>query len=237
MTRARLLTIALLGSALSHAQTGPLEPRMLMITMPSPAPMSQTDGANVIVEMSIDKQGKVVDVKEISSSGDAAYVEKVRKYCLKMRFVPALADDGTPIESKQQMRFKSTELKPFTNPDHMTDTAGNPFPSAATASGVAANKVFDEVERIGRMRCKDFAWEYDLMKDAAGSKPVYDERMLKTVRAMYMVQEKVDAEHLGTLNSQFPRAVRDSLDACRQKPDENFFRVVFVPTMKARMPR
>jgi hypothetical protein len=219
----------------AQAQTGPLEPRMVLVAMPYPLPMSKTSDAKLVLELSIDSHGKVTKVDEVTPSTDADFNERVRKYYSKVRFVPALADDGTPIDSKFRFVFKSTlDEKPENA--HLPPMPGHPPDSTGTLSGVANTKVFDEVERINRMRCKDFAWEYDLLKDIAGAKPVYDERMLKTVRAMYMVQEKVSGEQLGTLASQFPRAVRDATDECRKRSDDKFFQAVFVPAMKARMP-
>jgi len=198
-------------------------------------PISKIDGARVVLELSIDEHGKVTAVNEVAPSDDADFNERVRKYYLKIRFVPALADDGTPVAGTYKFVFKSTNGdKPDPGapaprlPDQPSSTSG-------TASGIADTKVFDEVGRINRMHCKDFAWEYDLLKDIAGAKPVYDERMLKTVRAMYMVQQKVTAEQLSALNAQFSRVIRDTLDECRRRPEEPYFQSVFVPAMKTRL--
>jgi TonB family protein len=232
------LAVVLCGSGVASdalAQTGPLEPRMVLVALPYPLPVSKIDGARVVLELSVDERGKVTEVDEVAPSDDADFNERVRKYYSKVRFVPALTDDGTPVASTFKFIFKSTNGdKPNAGtpaprlPDQPANTTG-------TASGVANTKVFDEVERINRMHCKDFAWEYDLLKDIAGARPVYDERMLKTVRVMYMVQQKITAEQLSALNSQFSRAIRDTLDECRRSPDETYFQSVFVPAMKTRL--
>jgi TonB family protein len=232
------LAVLLCGSGIAAdalAQTGPLEPRMVLAAMPYPLPVSKIDGARVVLDLSVDERGKVTEVDEVAPSDDADFNERVRKYYSKVRFVPALADDGTPVAGKYKFVFKSTngdKPDPGSSPPRLPD---QPSSTTGTASGVTGMKVFDEVGRINRMHCKDFAWEYDLLKDIAGAKPVYDERMLKTVRAMYIVQQKVTAGQLSALNSQFSRVVRETLEDCRRRPDEPYFQSVFVPAMKTRL--
>jgi TonB family protein len=213
------------------AQTGPLEPRVVYAAMPQPTPWSNNEDLQPIsVELAVGNDGRVMDVKLLSSSGDPQFDQRVRKYYLKFRMIPALAENGMSIESVYHFVFRT---KPDPSPLPTTNPAVAPI--TVTASAQPNEKLFDEVARINRMHCKDFLWEFDLMKDIAGSKPLYDERLLRTVQAMYVVQEKVAGDAIVDFKMMFSRGVRASVDECRKRPDEKFFQGVFVPTLKAKL--
>jgi TonB family protein len=230
---AGLLAITFIAPC-AFAQTGPLEPRMVYVAMPMPTPSSNRDDLQpVSLELAVGNDGRVMDVRLLNSSGDPQFDQKLRKYYLKFRLIPALAENGTPIDSAYRFVYRKNPDLPPPSPT----SAANPAvaPTTVTASAQPKEKVFDEVARINRMHCKDFLWEYDLMKEIAGSKPVYDERLLRTVQAMYVVQEKAAGDALVDLKMMFSRGVRAALDECRKLPDEKFFQGVFVPTFKAKL--
>src|SRR5690349_22824022 len=56
---------------------------------------------------------------------------------------------------------------------------------------------------IQRMHCRDFLWEYDLMRDIAGARPIYDELLFRTAQAMYIVSEKIAGDAIRTLQMKF----------------------------------
>ena len=73
------------------------------------------------------------------------------------------------------------------------------------------------------------------MRDIAGARPIYDELLFRTAQAMYIVSEKITGDAIRTLQMKFSGGVRESVDACRQRPDDNFYRDVFVPTLKTKL--
>jgi TonB family protein len=216
-----------------QAQSGPLEPRLVAVAMPMPTPSPNDVGTlRIVLDFEVAPDGRVTAVKELNSSGDPKFDEKVRKYGMKFRLIPALSEDGTPVAGVYKFILKSTEML---HADPAALAEGQPSPTTVSLPAAGNARTFDEVGRINRMRCKDFLWEYDLMKEIAGSRPIYNERMFRTTLAMFIVQEHVAGNELNALNMAFSGAVRDSVDQCRHRPDDKYFQDVLTPTLKKKL--
>jgi TonB family protein len=218
------------------AQTGPLEPRIVFVAMPTPLPKpAKNESLRVPVNLDIGADGRATKVELLGTSGNDKFDEKVRNYYARFRFIPALDDNGAPIPStykfiyKYQINEQDPPPAPPTLPPPASATVGEP--------GVSNARVFDEVDRVTRMHCKDFLWEYDLMKEIAGARPLYNERMLRTSLAMFIVQMNVKGDELGTLNNAFSSGVREAVDECRKRPDAKYFLDVLSPALKTRLRR
>ena len=116
-------------------------------------------------------------------------------------------------------------------------TADNSRGEMISTGGLHQAKVFDEVDRISRMRCQDFLWEYDLMKEIAGAKPVYDERMLKTSLGMFIVHKSVKDDELNRITMDFSQGVREAVNECRKRPGAKYFLEVLSPILESRLER
>lgn len=194
--------------------------------MPSPTPLPREAGElKVPLQMQVGPDGHVTEIKALGSSGDEAFDQKLLKYGKKFRFIPALSEDGTPIASTFAFVYKATSMQG--SPRAMST---GEFPgSTATRAAPSRNDLYDEVGRVTRMRCKDFLWEYDLLKDIAGSRPVNDELMLRTTQAMYLVHSKTSGDAVKDVGLKFSRALREAVSQCRKIPEEKFFIGVFAP--------
>lgn len=231
ITALAALLLAFLPQA--GAQTGPSGPRLMMAALKSSPPSGQGKELQpVSLILSVGNDGRVQSVALENSSGDARFDRRLSEYYQKVRFIPALDDAGTPIESTYRFRFKTQ------SPPSRT-VIGIPNPSdvstTATSSGPSNDKVFDEVARVRRMRCRDFLWEYDLMRDIAGARPVYDELLFRTVQAMYIVSERLTGDAVRDLQMQFTRGVHEAAEQCHERPDGRFYDDVFVPTLRAKL--
>jgi TonB family protein len=220
------------------AQTGPLKPRMVMAAMPTPIPKPTTDvSMRVPLNLEVAADGRVSKVTLLGSSGNAQFDEKVRKYYSRFRFIPALDDNGTPQPGVFEFAYKYSINEKDDPPLPPMRAPADPNSATVSTSGVSTPKVFDEVDRIKRMRCKDFLWEYDLMKDIAGAKPVYNEQMLRTSLAMFIVHKSVKSGELNTINMAFSESVRDTANQCRKQPDARYFLDALVPALESRRKR
>lgn len=215
------------------AQTGPTGPRLMAAALKSSPPAAPDQELQPVrVTLSVGNDGRVRAVDLENTSGDAKFDDRLRKYYQKSRLIPALSETGVPIESAYRFIFKNhnTPYRTVTgipNPSDVTATA--------TTSGPSNEKVFDEVARVRRMRCSDFLWEYDLMREIAGARPIYDELLFRTAQAMYMVSEQVTGDAVRDLQMTFTRGVRAAADECRKRPNDAFYDAVFVPTLRAKI--
>jgi TonB family protein len=232
----RLCCLAVLAALIAPpalAQTGPLAARIVVAAMPDPGHTNiAVEPSRIIVKMSVDVEGRPTDVQLSSSSGDPKYDERVRRLYLKMRVIPALTGSGEPIASNVQFALTVQGLGFAQNPElwsaqTMGYTVSNP--------GLNEERLTEEVERIVRMRCKDFLWEYDLMKKIAGKRPLYDERLFRSLLAMTLVQTGASGDQVDRLIRGFPQSVRTSVDQCRESPDIAFFKGAFIPAIEAKL--
>lgn len=211
---------------------------MVMVAMPSPLPRPAANvTTRVLLDLEIAPDGHVVNATVLESSGDVTFDEKVRKFYSRFRLVPALDEHGTPITSIYRFNYKySVDQDGKTEaPVFPTGSVSSPPPDTFSTGGIGKAKVFDEVDRITRMRCKDFLWEYDLMKEIARSKPLYNERMLRTSLAMFIVHEKVTGEEINALNIVFSEGVRATVNECRKHPDAKYFMEALAPALDSKL--
>ena len=151
------LVVAVTASAVARAQTGPLEPRMVLASMPTPVPKPALNVTlRVPLNMEISADGRVTNVEILESSGDAKFDEKVKKYYSRFRFVPALDDNGTPTPSVFRFAYKYTVDGKDDPPHTPTRAPENPNSALVGRPAIGQAKVFDEVDRISRMRCNPY---------------------------------------------------------------------------------
>jgi hypothetical protein len=112
-----------------------------------------------------------------------------------------------------------------------TQTVSRPA-SAVPAPDPAV--VYDEAARILRMTCKDFLWEYDLMKEIAGGRLINHEQLLMTSLAMYGSKHDLPGESWPKLSQLGASAIRTSVKKCRTKPTEMFWSGVFEAALASR---
>ncbi len=211
---------------------------MVLVAMPTPVPKPALNVTQrVPLSMEISADGRVTSVAILESSGDAKFDEKVKKYYSRFRFVPALNDDGTPTPGVFRFAYKYDVDDKTDLPHTPTRAPENPNSAMVGRPGIGQAKVFDEVDRISRMRCKDFLWEYDLMKGIAGAKPIYDERMLRTSLAMFIVHKSVKGDEINIINMAFSESVRDAVNECRKQPDAKYFLDSLAPALERRLKR
>ena len=66
---------------------------------------------------------------------------------------------------------------------------------------------------------------------------MYNEQMLRTSLAMFIVHNSVKSGELNTINMAFSESVRDTANQCRKQPDARYFLDALVPALERRRKR
>lgn len=241
MKRTLWVCTILLTTAAS-AQTGPMLPRFVMS---KPAPvfevLPQDLGRRAQIELQLDETGRVMEVRLLKSSGSAAFDEATQRYYRSWRLIPAVDEHGKPMAATMRMMHTARG-----NRGPNDDGAATLGSTAAADDGSRASpdtggfdrkdpRLRDEHGRVARMRCKDFLWEYDLLRDiAGGATPLNLERMTQTAFVMAFDASGLPDTEGQKLGRQFKRIFRDAARNCRNQPDAMFLEQVLVPVMKAK---
>jgi hypothetical protein len=233
MSCVALLAVFVAPAAL--AQTGPAVAHIVVAAVPNPGSLQKSSDEQpdkIMVRISVGPDGRATAVDLDPPSGDPKFDERIRKLYLQLRVIPALTDAGVPIASKVAASLELHRrglMSSMNDPWSAQAAAGNQVDSA----GISQAQLPDEVARIVRMRCKDFLWEYDLMREIAGRRPLYDERLFKALLAMTLVYVKATGEQVNQVVKNFPEGVRVGTEQCRASPDIAFFQESFAPAIRA----
>jgi hypothetical protein len=215
--RAVFLGLVLLPAA-AFAQTGPSDPQV--IAGASTAKISVGNrklAGQLIATVRVGPDGKVTDVLVTENSTEAAFEPMIVKVMQSAKFRPAIDAAGSPVEASLEMKV---ELR--------TSTGAEPKPVPAKPDPQLTDK---EKARIRKMTCKDFIWEWDVLRDAAGDS-VYTEFMpriavITYAQARSAAGDVVDAKVWPVSK----KVLKQSVDQCRDNPQAPFFDGIFKSVM------
>jgi hypothetical protein len=115
-----------------------------------------------------------------------------------------------------------------------TSTGTEPKPVAAKADPQLADK---EKARIMKMRCSDFVWEWDLIREEAGDRTA-TEFMPRIATQMYVALRNAAGDYVDVkVWKEAPKALRESVDQCRETPAAPFWDGIFKSVMDEAVPR
>src|SRR5688572_5040798 len=223
MHTSKWLSSALLTAALSvpvNAQTGPSDARVLNSTFHAPDMPPNTMERYAVAEFSVSPEGRLIDGRIIESSGDAAYDERaVRKLGSSLKARPEISADGAVLAT-------GTIRLAYGNKSKRIPSGAFPPPAKPPLS--ESEFLAGEGARILRMKCKDFLWEYELMKALRAR--VDEEQMPRIAMAVYLSSRQLPSSQINDVFAAGKKAFPKSAEACRQKPDAMFMNDVLTPT-------
>ncbi len=224
MHKSKWLSIALLASALGvpvNAQTGPSDARVLNSTFRAPdMPDNNSMEGYAVAEFSVSPEGRLIDGRIIESSGDAAYDERaMRRLASSLKARPEISADGAVLAT-------GTIRLAHGNKRKRTSSGALPPPAKPRLS--ESEFLAAEGARILRMKCKDFLWEYDLMK--AVKARVDEEQMPRIAMAVYLSSRQLPTSQINDVFAAGKKGFPQSAEACRLKPDAMFMNDVLTPT-------
>lgn len=211
--------IVILGSFVlmcaAQAQVGPSPARAISRPMPSKAP-SGVQSFTAEAELVVSKKGRVDSAVVVTGTGDAAFDKEWRKSLEDWRYVPAVDADGQPVDSQALVTYKNNVL--------------SDRPSGAAAA--TASNAITESDRIARLTCKDFLWEYNVVTNALPRRLALLDPLLKTPLTM-LASEGADAARVTALRAGYDDLVDEAAKQCRDNPDALFWAGIFKPLLQA----
>jgi TonB family protein len=199
------------------AQTGPKSPRLLHGSLPDDSPVfTYGEDRRMLLKLSVNADGGVSDARRVETSGDPAFDRLATEYFAKFRLVPALDAQGVPVADDVELRIDTSHIY---------------------EPGPGQGLYRKERQRIERMHCKDFLWEYEFMREILGNGSMARERLMRTSLKMFTDHNRVKSAALTRLEANLDITVLASAVQCYQKPEELYWQGVFVPTVHAQMRR
>jgi hypothetical protein len=220
---AKAVLVTLLLCTAAHAQTGPLEPRIVVAGQGYPEFDSDLaiDLLGATAELSVDVDGKVTAVKIIETSGNERFDRIVQNYYSKFRLIPGLTDAGQPVAAKSEVHFR---------------VAIDENPQAERLQG-PDDFLAAEIKRIRRMTCNDFNWEYEKMQEIAHGNELDREYLFQASFALAQAAQKLTGSEIEKLRRKSNAVVKDTAKQCRANPQAAFFHDAYVPAVLARAGR
>jgi hypothetical protein len=204
--------------AAAVAQTGPSDPQV--IASASTAKISVGNrklAGQLIATVKVGVDGKVKDVLVTENTAESAFEPAIVKVMQSAKFRPAIDAAGAPVESSIEMKV---ELR--------NSTGSEPKPVPAKPEPQLTDR---EKARIRKMTCKDFIWEWDILRGDAGD-GVYTEFMPRIAITMY-AQARSEAGDVvdAKVWPASKKALKQTVDQCRDSPTAPFFDGIFKSVM------
>ena len=214
-----LKVIALLGSFIfmsaAQAQMGPVSARLISRPMPSKAP-SGVQNFSAQAKLIVSKKGRVDFVEIVTSSGDPAFDKEWKKSLSDWRYVPAVDAAGEPVESHSVITY---------------DTRGI-SDRPASADGAPEANAISESERVTKLTCHDFLWEYYIVANTLSRRMVLMDSLLKTPMVMYTAEAQLDATRQQALRERYDDLVNETVKQCRDNQDALAWEGIMKPLLQ-----
>jgi hypothetical protein len=206
------------------AQTGPSEPQVIAAAPTAKINVGTRKLAGYMVAtVRVGEDGRVKDVLVVENNTESGFEPQIIKVLQSARFRPALDDSGRPIEASIDMKV---ELR--------ASTANAPKPVPAKADAQLTDR---EKARIRKMRCSDFLWEWQLLREEADD-AVASEFMPRIATAMYATQRTEAGEYVDAkVWKASARGLRDAAERCSDTPGAPFWEGVFKSVMDEAVPK
>jgi len=215
-----LMVVPVLGLA----QVGPSEPQVITSANTSKLNMAgrKLEG-HMTGKVLVGDDGKVREVQVIENTADPGFEQQLVKVLQSARFRPAIDAEGKAVEASIDMKV---ELRPSTG------TSPKPVPLKADPGLTEKEK-----ERIRKMACKDFTWEWEILREEADDAAA-TEFMPRIAIAMYVAIRKEANEYVDAkVWKSSSKALKDSAKRCEDNPTQLFFQDTFKPLLDEAVPK
>jgi len=225
-TARALLAFTLLTAAcgVASAQTGPSDAQIIAKANTGKISVGNRKLAgHVSATLRVAADGTVQDALITENTTEEGFEPQLIKVLRSAKFRPAIDASGNLIESSVQMKV---ELRQSTG-DTPKVVAANPDPEANEK----------EKLRIKNMRCSDFIWEWDLIREEAGDAAA-TEFMPRIATLMYATLRTEAGDYVDVkVWKQAPKGLKEAVDQCRDNPATPFWDGVFKPAMDEEVPK
>jgi TonB family protein len=219
------ITASLLAFPLALlAQTGPSEPQIIAAADTAKINVGTRKLAGqMVATLRVGADGRVREVLVTENTTENAFESQLVKVLQSARFRPAIDANGQATEANIEMKV---ELR--------ASTGAAPKPTIAKADPTLTDK---EKARIRRMKCSDFTWEWDLLRDEADDAAA-TEFMPRIATTMYASLRTEAGEYVDAkVWKASAKALKESADRCEETPEAPFWEGVFKTVMDEAVPK
>lgn len=209
--------------AVTLAQTGPSEPQVIEGASTAKISVgSKKLAGHAIATVKVGEDGRVRDVLITENTTEDGFEPQLVRVLQSARFRPAIDATGKPIESSIEMKVELRQ-----------GTGNEPKPVAAKPDPQLTEK---EKLRIKKMRCSDFVWEWDLIRDASGNASA--EFMPRIATTMYASMRSAAGDYVDAkVWKAASKGLKESADKCRESPSASFWDGIFRSVMDEAVPK
>jgi hypothetical protein len=199
------------------AQAGPSDPQVIAGASTAKISVgSRKLAGHVVATVRVGVDGRVKEVLVTENTAEPAFEPQIVKVLQSARFRPAIDNAGKLVEANTEMKVELRQ-----------STGAEPKPVAAKPDPELTDK---EKERIKRMRCADFTWEWDLLREESGD--VATEFMPRIATTAYVNLRQEEGAYVDSKAwKASSKSLRASADRCRDNPQALFFQDIFKPIM------
>jgi TonB family protein len=222
--RALVTSLILVLPAAAFAQIGPSEPQV--ISAASTAKISVGNrklAGHVVATVRVGDDGRVTDVLVTENTAEPSFEPQIVKVLQSARFRPAIDAAGRPVEGSIEMKV---ELR--------SSTGAEPKPVPAKPDPQLTDK---EKARLRKMACKDFLWEWDLLRDEA--KDAVSTEFMPRIAVIMYAQARSEAGDVvdAKVWPASKKGLKETVDRCRDNPAQLFWQDTFKPVMDEAVPK
>jgi len=209
--------------AVASAQTGPSDPQVIAAASTAKVNISSKKlGGFVTATVRVGDDGKVREVL-VTENTTEGFESQLVKVLQSARFRPAIDASGRPVEASVEMKVELRQ-----------STGSEPKPVAAKPDPQLTDK---EKARIKKMRCSDFLWEWNLIRDEAGDAAA-TEFMPRIATTLYVSMRSEAGDYVDTkVWKASPKALREAADQCKDNPTAPFWDGIFKSVMDEAVPK
>jgi TonB family protein len=201
------------------AQVGPSDPQVVA-SAPTyklrAAPRKNAGTVQATLRVGMD--GRVTNVQVTQTNTEGNYGEEAVKLFQSLRFRPAIDDQGRIIEGNVAMKV-----------EFRVSTAQEPKPAPANSDPAATE---NEKARIKRMRCSDFNWEYQFIREQSGRDDISTEALARLSLAAYAAERAAAGTVVDALVwKNAAKAIRQTAEFCGENPAVNYYNEALKPVL------
>jgi hypothetical protein len=180
----------------------------------------------VVMDVDVNAEGRVTATRLVERSGNGVFDERMRGYWKDTLFMPALDAAGQP----------TTDTLPITNSYSVDEKGSLTLKDLRNHSEIENGSPADEAMRIQRMKCSDFLWEYDFMKQRAPKANLQHEQLFHVAFGMFLAAGNLNETARDALIGEWPKLVERTVNGCREQPQAAYWKDVFVPLFERARP-
>jgi len=222
--RAVVSLVSLLVPLAAVGQTGPADPQVIAAASTARINVGNKKLAGqMLANVRVGEDGRVREVQITENTAEAGFESQLTKVLQSARFRPAIDAAGKPVEASVAMKV---ELR--------ASTAAEPKPVAANPDPQLTDK---EKARIRKMRCADFVWEWDLIREEADAAAA-TEFMPRIATTMYANARTEAGDYVDSkVWKAAPKALKESAERCGENPQAPFWDGIFKTVMDEAVPK